>query len=190
MPIVDFESLPDSSRIWVYGSDKPIEPEREKMMLDAVDDFLSRWAAHGAPLHSARRWDDGRFLTIAVDSTQENASGCSIDGLYRTLKSLPIGVNIVTSGLVYYRDKDGIHAVTREEFSNRAAKGEITGDTEVFDLSVTDLNEWKSRFKSRAQDSWHASLISDAGRRSTDAGGQTTDDSRQATDDSRPSTVS
>jgi len=190
MPIVDFETLPDSSRTWVYGSDKPIEPDRERMMLDAVDDFLGRWAAHGAPLHSARRWDDGRFLTIAVDSTQENASGCSIDGLYRTLKSLPIGVNIVTSGLVYYRDKGGIHAVTREEFSNRAAKGEITGDTEVFDLSVTDLNEWKSRFRSRAQDSWHASLISDAGRQSTDARRQAPDAGRQATDDSRPSTVS
>ena len=159
MPIVDFDSLPDSSRIWVYGADKSMDSASEKEMLGAVDQFLERWAAHGAPLHSARRWDDGRFLTIAVDSTQENASGCSIDGLFRTLKSLPVGANIVTSGLVYYRDKDGIQAVTRDEFSDRAARGEITGDTEVFDLSVTDLNEWKSRFKARARDSWHASLM-------------------------------
>lgn len=161
MPIVDFDSLPDSSRIWVYGADKTIDPSSEKALLGAVDKFLERWAAHGAPLHSARRWDDGRFLTIAVDSTREGASGCSIDGLYRTLKSLEpaIGANIVTSGLVYYRDQDGIHAVTRDDFTNRAAKGEIKGDTEVFDLSVTNLNEWKSRFRSRARDSWHASLM-------------------------------
>lgn len=161
MPIVDFDSLPDSSRIWVYGADKPVGAEQEKTLLEAVDDFLRKWAAHGSPLHSARHWDDGRFLTIGVDSTREGASGCSIDGLYRTLKSLEpsIGTNIVTSGLVYYRDKTGIQAVTRDEFTNRASKGEITGDTEVFDLSVTDLNEWKSRFRSRAADSWHASLM-------------------------------
>ena len=161
MPIVDFEALPDSSRIWVYGADKPIEQAGEKELLDAVDDFLRRWAAHGSPLHSARRWDDGRFLTIAVDSTREGASGCSIDGLYRTLKALEpsIGAGIVTSGLVYYRGTEGIKAVTRDEFSNLSAKGEITGDTEVFDLSVTNLNEWKSRFRSRARDSWHASLM-------------------------------
>jgi len=161
MPIVDFDSLPDSARIWVYGADKSIDPENEKQLLDTVDDFLGRWAAHGSPLHSARRWDDGRFLTIGVDSTREGASGCSIDGLYRALKSIEssIGAHIVTSGLVYYRGKDGVNAVTREEFSNRAAKGEINGDTEVFDLSVTSLNEWKSRFRSRAADSWHASLM-------------------------------
>ena len=165
MPKVDFETLPDSSRVWVYGADKPIDAQSEKTLLSAVDEFLGRWAAHGSPLHSASRWDDGRFLTIAVDSTREGASGCSIDGLYRTLKSLPIGANIVTSGLVYYRDENGIQAVTREEFSNRATKGEITGDTEVFDLSVTNLNEWKSRFRSRAADSWHASLMEDDGHR-------------------------
>jgi hypothetical protein len=161
MPIVDFESLPDSSRIWVYGADKPVDPEKEKILLGAVDKFLGSWAAHGSPLHSARKWEEGRFLTIGVDRTREGASGCSIDGLYRTLKSLEtsIGANIVTSGLVYYRDDDGIHAVTRDEFSQRAAKGDIKGDTEVFDLSVTNLNEWKSRFRSRARDSWHASLM-------------------------------
>ena len=162
MPTVDFETLPDSSRVWVYGSDKPIPSGNEKTLLDAVDEFLNGWAAHGVPLHAARRWEDGRFLTIAVDSTREGASGCSIDGLFRTLKSLEptIGAQIVTSGLVYYRDSAGqIQAVTRDEFCNRATRGEITGDTEVFDLSVTSLNEWKSRFRSRAADSWHASLM-------------------------------
>jgi len=165
MPIVDFDSLPDSARVWVYGSDGPIDSRKEPQLLSAVDDFLQRWAAHGVPLHSARRWDDGRFLTISVDSTREGASGCSIDGLFRTLKSLEpsIGAQIVTSGLVYYRGKDGqINAVSREEFCNRAIKGEITGDTEVFDLSVTTLNEWRSRFRSRAADSWHASLMPEA----------------------------
>ena len=165
MPIVDFESLPDSARIWVYGSDRPIDSGKEKQLLDAVDEFLARWAAHGTPLHSARRWDEGRFLTIGVDSTREGASGCSIDGLYRSLKSLEpsLGAQIVTSGLVYYRARDGgINAVSRDEFCSRASRGEITGDSEVFDLSVVNLNEWKSRFKSRAQNSWHASLMPEA----------------------------
>jgi hypothetical protein len=165
MPVVDFDSLPDSARIWVYGADRPIEAGKEKQLLAAVDDFLDRWAAHGVPLHSARRWDDGRFLTIGVDSTREGASGCSIDGLYRALKSLEpsLGAQVVTSGLVYYRAKNGnIEAVSRDEFSSRATRGEITGDSEVFDLSVTDFNEWKSRFRSRAADSWHASLMPEA----------------------------
>lgn len=169
MPIVEFDQLPDSARIWVYGADRDLTKEEESRLLEAVDDFLSQWAAHGVPLHNARRWDEDRFLTIGVDSTKEGASGCSIDGLYRALKALEssIGARIVTSGLIYYRGNDGkIHSVTRDEFSDLAAKGEINGDTEVYDLSVTSLNEWKSRFKSRAHDSWHASLMPEPSTRS------------------------
>ena len=169
MPIVEFDELPDSARIWVYGSDRDLNEKEASTLLEAVDEFLARWAAHGVPLHSARRWDEGRFLTIGVDSTKEGASGCSIDGLYRSLKALQptIGACIVTSGLVYYRGKDGkAHSVSRDEFTDLASKGEISGDTQVYDLSVTSLNEWRSRFKSRAADSWHASLMPEASTRS------------------------
>jgi hypothetical protein len=163
MPNVNFENLPDSAQVWVYGADADLSPEAEKKMLGAVDDFLGGWAAHGVPLHTARKWGDGRFLTIAVDREREGASGCSIDVLYRTLKSLEpsLGAHIVTSGLIYFRDRAGkIRAVTREEFTELSAKGEIDGATEVFDLTVTTLGEWRARFRSRAEDSWHASLMS------------------------------
>lgn len=169
MPRIEFEELPDSARIWVYGADRDLSDDEQSQLLQTVDEFLGRWAAHGVPLHTARRWDDGRFLAIGVDSTKEGASGCSIDGLYRTLKSLEssLGVHIVTSGLVYYRGSDGkIHSVTRDEFTNLASRGEITAGTEVYDLSVTTLNEWRSRFRSRASDSWHASLIPEGSAKS------------------------
>ena len=162
MPVVDFNSLPDDSRVWVYGAKAGLSADAEKMMLEEVDDFLKQWAAHGNALYSARQWDDGRFLTIAVDSTREGASGCSIDGLYRALKRLEpaIGTSIVTSGLVYYRDSKGeICAVPRDEFTELATQNQVNGETEVFDLSVTSLGEWKGRFRSHAKDSWHASLM-------------------------------
>jgi hypothetical protein len=162
MPIVEFEKLPDSAQVWVYGADRELGGEGERQLLAAADEFLAQWKAHGVPLHTARSWDEGRFLTIAVDREREGASGCSIDGLYRSLKALEpsVGARIVTSGLVYFRARDGsIRAATRDEFSDLGAKGEIDGDTEVFDLSVVTLGEWRARFKSRARSSWHASLL-------------------------------
>ena len=163
MPKVEFDTLPDSARVWVYGADKELGNDGEQKLLSSVDAFLAQWKAHGAPLLSARDFREGRFLTVAVDQEQENASGCSIDGLFRNLKSLEslLGAKLVPSGLVYFRAKDGkTSAVTREEFASLAERGEIDGDTEVFDLSVTTLGEWRGRFKSRAADSWHMSLMS------------------------------
>ncbi len=163
MPISTFDSLPDSARVWVYGSEPAVGQKDSEAMLREVDSFLDGWKAHGVPLHSARDWADNRFLTIAVDQEREGASGCSIDGLFRTLKALEskAGGQLVTSGMVYYRGRDGkIRAVTRDEFSRLSETGEIDKDTEVFDLSVTSLGEWRSRFRSRAADSWHLSLMS------------------------------
>lgn len=164
MPISTFDTLPDSARVWVYGSEPALDETNAEAMLAEVDSFLEGWKAHGSPLYSGRDWSDDRFLTIAVDREQEGASGCSIDGLFRTLKALEekVGGRLVTSGLVYYRNRDGqIRAVTRDAFTTLGHQGEIDADTEVFDLSVTGLGEWRSRFRSRAGDSWHASLLAD-----------------------------
>ncbi len=164
MPATQFDSLPDSSRVWVYGADRPLAGPAADKLLAATDAFLAEWKAHGTDLVSARDWSDDSFLTIAVDQEQEGASGCSIDVLFRTLKTLEneVGAQIVTSGLVYFRDRSGeIRAVTRDEFGDLGAKGEVDGETEVFDLSVVTLGEWRARFRSRAAYSWHAALIGD-----------------------------
>ena len=163
MPIITFDDLPDSARVWVYGSEPALDTKNVSEMLVEVDKFLADWKAHGSPLHSGRVWSENRFLTIAVDQSREGASGCSIDGLYRTLKALEtkLGAQLVTSGLMYYRGRDEeIRAVSRDEFTRLSEEGEIDGETEVFDLSVTQLGEWRSRFISRAADSWHGSLMS------------------------------
>ena len=157
-----FDDLPDSARVWVYGVDRDLGAPAATELLGAVDNYLTEWTAHGVPLSAARNWTDGRFLTVVVDQDQAGASGCSIDGLFRTLKSLEqqLGAAIITSGLIFFRGKDGkIHSVTRDDFSELGASGEVSGDTEVFDLSVITLGEWRSRFSSRAADSWHASLL-------------------------------
>jgi len=157
-----FDELPDSARVWVYGVDREIDRSAESMLLGEVDNYLTSWSAHGVPLSAARQWKDGRFLTVAVDQNRAGTSGCSIDGLFRTLKSLEpeIGAAVVTSGLVFFRGNDGgIRSVTRDEFTKLGATGEVNGETEVFDPSVTSLGEWRSRFSSHASDSWHGSLL-------------------------------
>lgn len=162
MPLVRIEDLPDSSRAWVFGSDRALDPSAEEFLFHEVDRFLSQWHAHGAPLTTARNWKYGRFLTVAVDQSTAGASGCSIDGLYRALKSLEsrLGASLVTSGLVYFRDAKGeIQAVDRERFAALATEGKIKADTRVFDPTVTTLGEWRARFELDAEKSWHAGLL-------------------------------
>jgi len=162
MPLVEIKGLPDNARTWVFGADKTIKAPASDTLLREVDGFLSQWNAHGSPLTVGRDWKYGRFLTVAVDQSTAGASGCSIDGLFRTLKGLEpkLGASLVTSGLIFYRDEDGaIQSVDREQFTALGAEGRITPGSRVFDPTVTTLGEWRARFELSAEDSWHAKLL-------------------------------
>ena len=164
MPLVEFEDLPDSARTWVFGSDRDLDKGATDLLLHEVDRFLSQWHAHGSPLTAARDWKYGRFLTVAVDQSTAGASGCSIDGLFRSLKAMEprMGASLVTSGLVFYRGKKGeIEAVDRERFTALSAEGKINPKTHVFDPTVTTLGEWRARFELDAANSWHSGLLDD-----------------------------
>ena len=167
MPKVPFESLPDDARVWVFGSDRTIAEPESKPLLGAVDQFIDRWAAHGTPLHASRDWREGRFLTIAVDQRQAGASGCSIDGLFRTLQGLEstIGASLVGGGRIYFRAQDGrVASVPRDEVEALGEQGVIGRDTTVFDPTVTTLGDWRERFETTAGASWHAQLLPESVR--------------------------
>ncbi len=164
MPLVRIEDLPDSSRTWVFGADRNLSDGATELLLSEVDRFLAQWQAHGSPLTAGRDWKYGRFLTVAVDQSTAGASGCSIDGLFRSLKAMEsrLGASLVTSGLVFYRDRKGaIDSVDRERFTALSSEGKITPHTRVFDPTVTSLGEWRARFELDAAQSWHSGLLHD-----------------------------
>lgn len=162
MPLVPFNSLPDDSRIWIFGSDRPLTPEAEQRLLAETDPFLESWAAHGSPLTCGRDLRESRFLTIAADQSAAGASGCSIDVLFRTFKTLgpAIGADLVGSGRVYYRDEGGrVEQTSRDGFAELGAAGRVTARTPVFDTTLQTLGEWRARFERPLAESWHAQLL-------------------------------
>ena len=167
MPRVSFDSLPDDARVWVFGAADEISGDAGDRLLGAVDDFLSQWNAHGSPLVCGREWRDGRFLAIAVDQSTAGASGCSIDGLFRTLARLEpeLGTTMLGGGRVYYRDANGrVNVSTRTAFNALAHDGRVGPDTPVFDTSITTAGAWRERFERPVRESWQAELIESSAR--------------------------
>ena len=162
MPIVPFDSLPDASRVWVFGSDRALKGSDAEELLAEVDRFLAGWKAHGVPLTCARDWRDEHLLTIGVDSTRENASGCSIDGLFRVFQALerPLGTRLVGGGRVFYRDDAGqVQCVARDRLAELMAKGAVSDTTPVFDTSLTTAGEWRQHFEAPAGETWVGALL-------------------------------
>ena len=163
MPAVPFATLPDDARVWVFAAAEPVTGDAEAALLADVDRFLHGWAAHGTALVCGRDWRDGRFLAIGVDQAREGASGCSIDGLFRSLRALEprLGTSLLTAGRVYWREADGqVRGSDRDTFRSLAAPGGRVGEaTPVFDTTVTTAAAWRARFEQPLARSWHAQLV-------------------------------
>jgi hypothetical protein len=174
MSLTAIDQLPDSSRVWCFGTDRPLSPQEATRLRTAVERFLESWAAHGVPLRTAMDWRRERFLVVAVDESAAGASGCSIDALSRRLAELEneLGVELRDGSPVWYLEggEGGtVRRVSRQLFRDLAAAGEIDEGTIVFDLTAERLGDLRAGHLERpAGKSWHARLL--AGPRPTPAG--------------------
>jgi hypothetical protein len=162
MPLTTFDKLPDDARVWVFAAAAPVDDIDAARLLAAVDAYLVTWKAHGHPLTAARDWRDERFLVIGVDQRTEGASGCSIDGLFRTLQDLEraMGSSMVSGGLVFFRGPgDLVCALPRDDFEALARRGGADGTTQVFDTTLTTAGDYRARFEVPAAKSWHNTLL-------------------------------
>jgi len=160
MPRIDFQQLPDDARLWVFVADRPLSDPTP--VLAAVDAHLAGWAAHGVPLVCAREWRDDHFLAIGVDEKATGASGCSIDGLFRTIAGAQsgLGADLLTSGRVAWRGADDTIRVTpRAEFESLAAAGTVTPETTVYETLADTVGAWRHHVTRPATASWASSLL-------------------------------
>jgi hypothetical protein len=159
MPRVEFDTLPDNARVWIFASDRALAVDETRRILDATDAFLDGWAAHGVPLRGGRDLRYDRFLFVAVDEAAAGASGCSIDAMIRNLRALEdeLGMTMVDHGAVLFRASEAISRVSRSEFSDLVRRGTVTPATVVFNNTVGTVGAVRSgRWETAAADSWHS----------------------------------
>ncbi len=157
------DALPDDARLWVFAAARPLTPDAEARLLDAVRAFIGGWASHGRPVPGAAEVRDGRFLLVGAhlgEGANAGVSGCGIDSMTRAVEAAgeAVGVDWLGGLHVTYRDADGtVRAVSRPEFRAAVREGAVTDDTPVFDPTLATVGALREQGLERpAGESWHA----------------------------------
>lgn len=174
MSLVTFEELPDRARLWIFPADRSPSPSETARLLDRMSGFLEEWTAHDARLHAALDWRHHRFLLVAVDEHEVEASGCSIDALMRQLATLEeeLDLTLTDYSPVWFLDEEErICRVSRDRFREAAGEGRVGPETTVFDPTVESVADIRQRrWKSPAGDSWHRRLLPEVARDRAETG--------------------
>ena len=154
-------SLPETSRVWIYQSDTKFSDDQVTKINQDLTSFLEAWTAHGAALKAGFEVKYNRFIIVALDQSQAEATGCSIDSQVRFIQSLQeeLGVDLLDKMNVTYYQNDRIHYKPLLDFKKMAKDGAVGKNTIVFNNLVTNLGEFNEHWEIPAKDSWHSRFL-------------------------------
>lgn len=155
--LVPFNELPDSSRVWIYQSNRSFSDLELQEITTKLEDFITQWTAHGADLKASFEIKYKRFIILALDQQLNAATGCSIDASVRFIQELEkkYEVDLLDKMNVSYKQGEFVAYKTLLDFRKMAKEKAVSKNTIVFNNLVTNKGEYISDWEVPASDSWH-----------------------------------
>jgi hypothetical protein len=160
--LVDFHNLPDTSRIWIYQSNKEFTDAQVLEIGKKLENFVSNWKRHGEDLKASFLVKYNQFIILAVDENHQEVSGCSIDASTHVMQQIEkeYGVELFNKMNTAFKDGEHINSVVLADFQKYAKQQKITSKTIVFNNLVQTKKELEIGWEIPAEKSWHARYFS------------------------------
>ena len=103
--LVDFNTISDESRIWIYASENKLTNNQKDYILNFMSFHLQEWKAHNIPLTSAVTILENHFIIIALDESKNLATGCSIDTLQKNVQEIEshLSISLMNRLNIFYK---------------------------------------------------------------------------------------
>ena len=160
------DRLPPTARLWLFAFDRPFVPAA---LLADVEAFCETWTSHGRPVPATAEVLEPGVLAVAaqlsdaevnrqVGAANAGVSGCGIDAMQRAVEAAaerhgrtladPLSV-VVFAG--------EWQSASRPAFRRLVQGGQVSGETEVLDLTPTTLGALREAggVARPAGETWH-----------------------------------
>ncbi len=160
--LVDFNQLPEDSRIWIYQSNRKLTDDEVRELKQLTEQFLVQWTAHGETLEAGVDLKYNRFVVIGLNQTSVAASGCSIDASVHFIQEMEkkFDIDLLDKMNVTFYTGDFIAYKPLKEFRKMAKDRAVNKNTVVFNNLVNTKREYLENWKVPASESWHARFLS------------------------------
>jgi hypothetical protein len=155
--LVDFNTLPEASRVWIYQANRSFTPEELEEIQQKLNVFIQNWTAHGSDLEAGYLLKYKRFIILGLNQNANEATGCSIDASVHFIQQLEkdYNVDLMDKMNVSYKQGDFIAYKPLLDFKKMAKDKAVSKNTIVFNNLVTNIAEYKNNWEVPASESWH-----------------------------------
>ena len=152
-----FPELPDSSKVWLYQSNRQVSNEEVQSISLELQHFISQWNSHGEKLNAAAKFLNPFFIAVVVDESQLLASGCSIDKSVKFIQDIQVEYNIdfFNRMLLTIVSENGIKQYEIADLK----KNKNLKDIVFFDPLIQNLGELRTNWIKKIIDSNYSRLF-------------------------------
>ena len=153
--LVDFNTMVNDSRIWIYASEHELKNEQENYIIETISDHLKNWETHKVPLIAGVKILENHFIVVALDESKNRASGCSIDTLQSKIKEIEkdISVSLLNRLNIFCKIDNKIHCVPSFRLASIAKS-----NTLFYDLTIQKKSDLDYYLKPISE-GWCANLL-------------------------------
>lgn len=160
-------TLSDGARVWIHTASRVMTPEECTLIQNHLEAFISTWAAHGKPLQAQSAILASQIVVLALDESDQAATGCSIDASVTALKGIcdlaPTlqDLDLFDRAWVLYATDPNTSEWQRAKlhaFWAMRKSGNLDDDVLIVDSTVATLGEMRSSLVKLLADSWHAHM--------------------------------
>ena len=159
--IVDFKTMPDDSRIWIYQSNRDFNESEIEIINYKTTSFLDNWQAHGKDLECSYSIIDKRFIIIAVNESFNPIGGCSIDFSLQLIKDISntIGIDLLNRLVVNLKIDNRLESLSLSDLKNKIKDGDFSPETIIFNTAINSKSELLNNFEIDIRSSWLSKFI-------------------------------
>ena len=144
-----FPNLDPDSKVWIFQSIIKLKHKEKVFLKKELDFFLHEWKSHGNELKADYILFKSHFIIISVDKFFFEASGCSLDKLFKKIKNLGsyLDKDFFQRDYIFFETLDEeIKSLKISDFKNEL-NNNILNPSIIYDNSIyflKDLHkEWK-----------------------------------------------
>ncbi|MCF6167798.1 ABC transporter ATPase [Lutibacter sp.] len=155
--LINFENLPDTSKVWIYQSNREFSDNEIEIIKTKLDSFLENWQGHGDDLKASYQLKYNHFIILAVDEKFNEVSGCSIDASVNLIKQFEkeFKLDLTNKLNISFKVNNNINIVSLADFQHYAKQGKIDLNTVVFNNMAASKADFMNNWEVIAAKSWH-----------------------------------
>jgi hypothetical protein len=154
---VDYESITDDAKVWIYPSSRKFYKTEIEAIESAIKTFVDDWKKEDDDFKASYKFLYDRFIVLVADDEKSPLTNTAIDASVGFILKLQetYNVQLLDKMNVCFKQGEFVQYKELKDFKKLVKNKAVTAKTIIFDNLITNNHDFKNFWEITIEDSWY-----------------------------------